>query len=106
GAGAEMPHRAAQQDRAAAARDHRLISGNKVFDQFVIEQIVRRLRQRDYADLAIDVVAHCHGGSPSFRRNRTLASGPACSPPALPRDGQPVGAWPLVVRAYWPREKE
>ena len=54
-----MPHRAAQQDRAAAPGNHRLIGGDEVLDQLVVEQIVRRLRKRNDADLAVDFMSNC-----------------------------------------------
>src|ERR1700733_5528175 len=56
-----MSHSAPQQDRTATTRNHRLIGVDEIVDQLVIEQIMRRLRERDDADLAIDFVRNgCH----------------------------------------------
>jgi hypothetical protein len=92
-----MPHRAAQQVRPAAAGDYRLVSGNEVFDQTVVKQIVRRFRERDYADLAIDVVGYCRHGYPRFSASRDKWPS-RLGQLTLPRRCRPVDVWPLVAR--------
>jgi hypothetical protein len=65
-----------QQDCAATFRDHRLIGGDEIVDQLVVQQIVRGLGERDDADVAVDFVRNgCHPVSPFVDRCRHASSG-------------------------------
>jgi hypothetical protein len=71
-----MSHSAPQQDRAATTRNHRLIGVDEVVDQLVIEQIVRRLGERNHADLAVDFVRNgCHPIPPFVDSRRSASIG-------------------------------
>jgi hypothetical protein len=75
--GAEVALRTAQQDRAASLREYGPIGRNQIIDQSIVDQIMRRFRQRHHADLAVDLMQDL-GHFLSLRRLRGCRSRADC----------------------------